>query len=67
MKQPDRRISTTQFAMDDELHTRLTACRDAKQARVGKIRYVTLNEVLQDWADEYDKTSALMRDLGVKP
>ena len=37
------------------------------QARVGRRPRITMQDALQEVLDEYEKTSALMRDLGVKP
>jgi len=61
------RIETQQFTMHADLYQRLGAVRDAMQARVGRRPRITMQDALQELLDEYDKTSALMRDLGVKP
>ena len=37
------------------------------QARVGRRPRITMQDALQELLDEYDKTSAQLRDLGVKP
>jgi len=37
------------------------------QKRTGRRPKITLNDVVQELLDEYEKTSALIRDLGVKP
>ena len=46
--------STRKFAMDIRLADRLAAIRDMKQADVGSVRRVTLNEALKDVLDFYD-------------
>jgi len=62
MKRPDRRNPTIQFAMHADLHARLTAARDAKQARIGAVRYVALNEILKDLLDVYEETERLLQE-----
>ena len=37
------------------------------QQRAGLRPKITINDVIEELLGEYDKTSALMRDLGVKP
>jgi hypothetical protein len=60
-------IETRQFTMHADLYQRIVLVRDAMQARAGIRSKITLQNAVQELLDEYEKTSALMRDLGVKP
>ena len=60
-------IDTVKFELHSDLHQRVLAVQAAMQKRTGRRPKITLNDVVQELLDEYEKTSALMRDLGVKP
>jgi len=60
-------IDTVKFELHSDLHQRVLAVQAAMQKRTGRRPKITLNDVVQELLDEYEKTSALIRDLGVKP
>ena len=60
-------IDTVKFELHSDLHQRVLAVQAAMQKRTGRRPKITLNDVIQELLDEYEKTSALIRDLGVKP
>jgi len=60
-------ISTVKFELHSDLHQRVLAVQAAMQKRTGRRPKITLNDVVQELLDEYEKTSTLIRDLGVKP
>ena len=60
-------IDTVKFELHSDLHQRVLAVQAAMQQRAGLRPKITINDVLEELLSEYDKTSALMRDLGVKP
>lgn len=61
MSYPER---STRLSLNLTLKTRIEAIRAAKQAQVGTLRVVGLNEALADVLDWYDAT-ADMRRLGI--
>ena len=60
-------ISTVKVELHSDLLQRVLAVQAAMQKRTGRRPKITLNDVVQELLDEYEKTSALIRDLGVKP
>jgi hypothetical protein len=62
-----RGVETVKFSLHADLHVRLVAVQAAMQRRAGIRPKITLNDVIAELLSEYEKTSALMRDLGVKP
>jgi len=60
-------IDTVKFELHSDLHQRVLAVQAAMQKRTGRRPKITLNDVVQELLDEYEKTSTLIRDLGVKP
>jgi hypothetical protein len=62
-----RGVGTVKFSLHTDLHQRLITVQAAMQARAGIRPKITLNDAIAELLAEYEKTSALMRDLGVKP
>ena len=62
-----RGVDTVKFSLHTDLHQRLITVQAAMQRRAGIRPKITLNDVIAELLSEYEKTSALMRDLGVKP
>jgi hypothetical protein len=62
-----RGIEARKLDLHADLLDRIHVVQAAMQQRAGLRPKITINDVVQELLDEYDKTSALMRDLGVKP
>jgi len=60
-------IEARKLDLHADLLDRIHVVQAAMQQRAGLRPKITLNDVVQELLDEYEKTSALMRDLGVKP
>jgi hypothetical protein len=60
-------IEARKLDLHADLLDRIHVVQAAMQQRAGLRPKITINDVVQELLDEYDKTSSLMRDLGVKP
>ena len=60
-------IEARKLDIHADLLERIHIIQAAMQQRAGLRPKITINDVVQELLDEYEKTSALMRDLGVKP
>ena len=60
-------IEARKLDLHADLLDRIHVVQAAMQQRAGLRPKITINDVVQELLDEYDKSSSLMRDLGVKP
>ena len=60
-------IEARKLDIHADLLERIHIIQAAMQQRAGLRPKITINDVLEELLSEYDKTSAQLRDLGVKP
>ena len=60
-------IEARKLDIHADLLDRIHVIQAAMQQRAGLRPKITINDVIEELLGEYDKTSSLMRDLGIKP